>query len=111
MVNFTDFHSEFFSQLDLFHYVQESLCVRIFSDFKLFTESINNEFNQVLVINLEKLALIFYFINENLKLDSGAVFWIYKLVDNFIEFIGSFVKVGEEVSELSENELFSLPIF
>jgi len=110
LVDFADFHSQFFGEFNLLHDVQKSFSVRIFSDLKFFAESVNDEFNEVLIIDLEIFALVFDFVDEDLEFDSGAVFWVDKLINDLVELIGAFVQIDEKISELSENKLLSLSV-
>lgn len=88
LIDFVDLHGQLFGQLDFFHYLEESQSIWVFSDFQLFAESVNNQLNQILVVDLELFSLVLNLIYEYLQLDSGAVLWIDEFVDNCVELVG-----------------------
>ncbi len=59
---------------------------------------------------MEVLPFVLYLIDKNLKLNSGAVLGVDKLVDDLVELIRTLVKVHKQISELSEDELFPLSV-
>ena len=74
MVDFADFHGQFFVQLNFFHDLQKADSVSTLADFEFAAEAIDDEFDKVLVVNLELLAFVLDFVDEDFEFDSGAVF-------------------------------------
>jgi hypothetical protein len=111
LVDFADFHDQFFVQLNFFHDLQKADSISTLADFELAAEAINDEFDKFLVVDLELISLVLDFIDEDFEFDSGAVFRVNEGINNGVELIGPFVQVDVQVAEVSENELFALAVF
>jgi len=68
--DFVDFHTKNFVKLNRFHQFKEMLGINILSDLQFHTETVDEQLNQLLVVNLESLALVQYLLDEDLKLNS-----------------------------------------
>jgi hypothetical protein len=111
LVDFADFHGQFFVELNFFHDLQKADGVSTLADFEFAAEAIDDEFDKVLVVNLELLALVLDFVDEDFEFDSGAVFRVNEGINDGVELVGPFEQVDVQVAEVSENELFALSVF
>ena len=85
--------------------------ISILSNLEFCTETLNQQSNKGLVVLLELLSLCGYFFNDGLKLDTRAVLRFDELTDGFVEFFRISIEINIEISELIEDEFFSLPVF
>lgn len=101
------FHPQGFRQFDVVHQVDEVLRVRTLPDLQLHAETVDQQFDQRLVVDLELHSFVQQFLDEYFQFDAGAVFGQDELFDHFVELFG----VAVEIAELVEQELLSLSVF
>ena len=86
------------------------LSISIFSDFQLHAETFNKKLDKGLIFNLKLTSFVQHFLDEDLEFDSRAVFRVDELPDCIVEVIRVTVEIHIQISELVEDELFSLSV-
>ncbi len=103
-------HAQVLRELNLLHQLDEMLGVSVFSDLQLHAESLDQQLDQGLVVDLEVSALVEHFLDEDLEFNPGTVFGVDELPDGVVEVVGVAVQFHVEVSEFVEDELLPLPV-